>query len=339
MKIIATLGPSTCNKKVIEDLINSGADTLRLNFSHFYERQFVEMLSIARNIDEDVNIMADLQGKKIRVDDKLKDTFKIYNNEIVYFCGSDAYNLFSEGNDKIKIIPLNIKSDIIEDNEVNKISMKDGTMNFEVIDKNKGFIKVRVKDDGVIRAGKGCNIPDIDYKYTELSKKDKESLNWAIKNNIKIICQSFVESKSEIEDIKKYIQENNRNIDDIKILSKIETSTGLENYKEIIECCNGVIIARGDLIPECGILSSVEEEFGLLRKLEKYRKNKEIIIATHILDNMKKCTSPTINELESIYTFINTGATGFLLAGETSIGKYPVKTVKLLRELMDLYKK
>ena len=85
--------------------------------------------------------------------------------------------------------------------------MKDGTMNFEVIDKNKGFIKVRVKDDGVIRAGKGCNVPGINYKYSELSKKDKESLKWAINNNIKIICQSFVESKKEINDIKKYIEE------------------------------------------------------------------------------------------------------------------------------------
>ncbi|WP_196001360.1 pyruvate kinase [Clostridium sp. 1001271B_151109_B4] len=339
MKIIATLGPSTSNKKVIEDLISSGADTLRLNFSHFYGKQFLEMLSIARNIDKDIKIIADLQGKKIRVDEKLKDTFKIYTNEIVYFCGNDAYDLFSKGNDKIKIIPLNINSEIIEGNEVNKISMKDGTMNFEVIDKDRGVIKVRVKDDGVIRAGKGCNIPGIDYKYTKLSKKDKESLNWAINNNIKIICQSFVESKREIEDIKKYIQENNKDINEIKILSKIETSTGLENYEEIIECCNGIIIARGDLIPEYGMVSSVEAEFELLKKLKKYRKSKEIIIATHILDNMKKDTLPRINELESIYTFINSGATGFLLAGETSIGRYPIKTVKLLNELMNLYKK
>ena len=231
MKIIATLGPSTSNKKVIGELINSGADTLRLNFSHFYEKQFQEMLSIARNIDENIKIMADLQGKKIRIDEKLKETFKIYTNEIVYFCGNDAYNLFSEGKDKIKIIPLNINSEIIEDNEVNKISMKDGTINFEVIDKNKGFIKVRVKDDGVIRAGKGCNVPGINYKYSELSKKDKESLKWAINNNIKIICQSFVESKKEINDIKKYIEDNNGDIEEIKILSKIETSTGLENYR------------------------------------------------------------------------------------------------------------
>ena len=339
MKIIATLGPSTSNKKVIGELINSGADTLRLNFSHFYEKQFQEMLSIARNIDENIKIMADLQGKKIRIDEKLKETFKIYTNEIVYFCGNDAYNLFSEGKDKIKIIPLNINSEIIEDNEVNKISMKDGTINFEVIDKNKGFIKVRVKDDGVIRAGKGCNVPGINYKYSELSKKDKESLKWAINNNIKIICQSFVESKKEINDIKKYIEANNGDIEEIKILSKIETSTGLENYEEIMECCNGVIIARGDLIPECGMVTSVEEEFELLKKLKKYKKSKEIIIATHILDNMKKGTLPTINELESIYTFINIGATGFLLAGETSIGKYPIKTVKLLSELMNLYKK
>ena len=89
MKIIATLGPKTTNKEV---------DIFRLNFSHFYENQFNNMISIIRSIDKDMDIMADLQGKKVRVDESLKNVFKIYENEIVYFCGYDGYLIFDENN-------------------------------------------------------------------------------------------------------------------------------------------------------------------------------------------------------------------------------------------------
>ena len=315
MKIIATLGPKTTNKEVIKQLIDVGVDIFRLNFSHFYENQFNNMISIIRSIDKDMDIMADLQGKKVRVDESLKNVFKIYENEIVYFCGYDGYFIFDENNKKMKLIPLNISSEIISNNNIEKISMKDGTMNFKVIDQNNGFLKVRVINDGIIRGGKGCNIPGIYFENKELTKKDKKSLKWAIENNIKIISQSFVENKRDIDHIR------------------------VDNFKEIIRYSDGIIIARGDLIPECGLINSVDKEFDLLLKVKKYEKEKAVIIATHILDNMRKGIIPNINELESIYTFVNLGVTGFLLASETSIGNYPVKSVEMLKMLINLYKK
>ena len=328
MKIIATLGPKTTNKEVIKQLIDVGVDIFRLNFSHFYENQFNNMISIIRSIDKDMDI-----------DESLKNVFKIYENEIVYFCGYDGYFIFDENNKKTKLIPLNISSEIISNNNIEKISMKDGTMNFKVIDQNNGFLKVRVINDGIIRGGKGCNIPGIYFENKELTKKDKKSLKWAIENNIKIISQSFVENKRDIDHIRKYICEINGDLKSIKLLSKIETNLGVDNFKEIIRYSDGIIIARGDLIPECGLINSVDKEFDLLLKVKKYEKEKEVIIATHILDNMRKGIIPNINELESIYTFVNLGVTGFLLASETSIGNYPVKSVEMLKMLINLYKK
>ena len=238
-----------------------------------------------------------------------------------------------------KLIPLNISSEIISNNNIEKISMKDGTMNFKVIDQNNGFLKVRVINDGIIRGGKGCNIPGIYFENKELTKKDKKSLKWAIENNIKMKSQSFVENKRDIDHIRKYICEINGDLKSIKLLSKIETNLGVDNFKEIIRYSDGIIIARGDLIPECGLINSVDKEFDLLLKVKKYEKEKEVIIATHILDNMRKGIIPNINELESIYTFVNLGVTGFLLASETSIGNYPVKSVEMLKILINLYKK
>ena len=339
MKIIATIGPNSSNRKVLSELINNGVDIFRLNFSHFYESEFIKILNDSRSIKKDINIMADLCGRKVRVAENLKSVFKVYINEIVYFCSFDVYSLIVNNTDKSKIIPLNIKSEIIEKNDIKKISMKDGTMSFDIIDKDKIFLKAIAKDTVVVRAGKGCNIPGADLGENSLNDKDKENLKWAIDNNINIIGQSYVESSKDILCVREYIKKIKVNQNDIKIFSKLETITGLKNYREIMNYSDGIVIARGDLVPECGMEDSVEQEFELLKKLRSENYNKEIIIATHVLDSMKSGLNKNISEIESIYTFINNGVTGFLLAGETSIGKYPVQTVKLLNELIGRYKK
>lgn len=339
MKIIATIGPNSSNRKVLSELINNGVDIFRLNFSHFYESEFIKILNDSRSIKKDISIMADLCGKKVRVAENFKSVFKVYINDIVYFCSSDVYSLIVNNDDKSKIIPLNIKSEVIEKNDIKKISMKDGTMNFDIIDKDKIFLKAIAKDTGVVRGGKGCNIPGAYLGENSLNDKDKENLKWAIDNNINIIGQSYVESSRDILCVREYIKKVKGNQNDIKIFSKLETIIGLNNYKEIMNCSDGIVIARGDLVPECGMEISVEQEFELLKKLRDDKYNKEIIIATHVLDSMKSRLNSNINEIESIYTFINNGATGFLLAGETSIGKYPVQTAKLLNELIKRYKK
>ena len=146
MKIIATIGPNSSNKKILAELINNGVNILRLNFSHFYESEFIKILNDSRSIKKDIIIMADLCGKKVRVYEDLKSVFKVYPGDIVYFCSYDVYSLIVNTNEKIKIIPLNIKSEIIEKNDIKKISMKDGTMNFNIIDKDKVFFK-RLKEE------------------------------------------------------------------------------------------------------------------------------------------------------------------------------------------------
>lgn len=339
MNVIATIGPNSSNKKVLYGLINKGVDILRLNFSHFYENEFVRILNDSRSIDKNVKIMADICGKKVRVYEKLKNVYKIYSNDIVYFCSSDVYSVLSNNNDEMKIIPLTIKSEVIENNDIKSISMKDGTMNFEIVDKDKVFLKARVRENGIIRGGKGCNIPGVNLGINYLSNKDKQDIKWAIDNDVDIISQSYVESSSEILDIREYIKEIDGDLEKVRIFSKIETKLGLENYKEIMGYSDGIVIARGDLVPECGIINSVEEEFELLKRMKNNNYKKEIVIATHVLDNMKNGSMATMSELESIYTFINMGVTGFLLAGETSIGKYPIKTVQFLKEIIEVYQK
>ena len=113
MKIIATIGPNSSNKKVLFEFINNSVDILRLNFSHFYEEEFRKILSYARSIKKDISIMADLCGKKIRVYENFDKVFKVNYDEVVYFCSSDVYSIINNNDENVKIIPLSIMSEIL----------------------------------------------------------------------------------------------------------------------------------------------------------------------------------------------------------------------------------
>lgn len=338
MRIIATTGPSCKEKKVLKELIENGVDIFRFNFSHGNLEEFAKLQKNIKNIDEKVHIMGDLSGGKIRISDKLPYIYKIYNGEEILICGEDKYlKPTYASKDKIKIIPLNIHSKNLDSEKIKNISMKDNTMQFEIIEYTEKGIKALVTSGGIVRGGKGCNILGISRKKGELSEKDKGYLDWCIKQNIEIICQSFVEEVEDIKIIKKYIKEKKEKYNPY-IWAKIETPNGVKNGAEIINEVDGVVIGRGDLIPESTIVKAPIYQEEIIKQINILGE-KEIIIGTHILNSMKNGKRPEFSEVESIYNLINKKITGFLLSGETSIGKAPVQTVKFLKELIIKYSK
>ncbi|MGL4729973.1 MAG: pyruvate kinase [Clostridium sp.] len=339
MLIISTVGPSILEKGVIKEIIEEGTNVLRFNFSHGEREKFEELLKNAREIKKDIHIMQDLSGSKIRVSTKLPFIYKIYNGEEIVFCGEDKYN---EGKVKnydtnLRIIPLNIDSKKIISSNIEEISMKDNTMRFEVIKNEKGILLTKVISGGIVRAGKGCNIKGFDRKTMELSQKDKSDISWAIDKNVDIICQSFIEEESQITEIIDYIASMGKVRRIPKIWAKIETPRGVENIHKIAPLVNGILIGRGDLIAESSLVKAPKYQYEVLDNMKQYKK--EIIIGTHLLNSMKNGKSPELSEVECIYNLINAGVTGFMLAGETSIGKAPIKTVSFLSKLVNEYKK
>lgn len=334
MDIIATIGPKSMDKWVMKELIENGVTILRLNCSHFNKEEFESVVRQSRDIKSNVHIMVDLSGKKIRISKNLKYIYKVYNNQEVYFCGEDYYSQLSikELKDR-KYVPLNINTEKINKSNIHSISMKDNTMKFEVINKNDNLVRAKVLNGGIIRGGKGCNISEICDNDSALSKNDIENIIWALENNIDIICQSFVEEKGDIEIIKNLIKERNKFCD---IWAKVETPTGINNLKEILESVDTVVIGRGDLVPEAGVLNSVSLQEKAIKIIKG--ENKKVFIATHLLNSMKNGHLATLPEIESIYKFTNYGIDGFLLAGETSIGKAPIQTVKFLKNAIEYYK-
>jgi len=341
MHIIATIGPKSMEKYVLKEFMENGVDIFRLNCSHFNEDEFNRVIKYAREINKDVHIVADLCGKKIRVSEILKCVYKIFVGENVYFCGEDFYSTIeTENMEEMKLIPLSVKAEALISSDIRNISLKDDTMNFEILEKRQGIIKAKVISGGVIRGGKGCNIPDLDKSETFLTKKDKSDIDWALSKGVDIICQSYVDDKSDIDIVNRYIKSKiskSNKYKKPKIWAKVETRLGMENLNSISNRVDAVVIGRGDLVPECGLLDSVDLQSKAITDL--VHKGSSVIIATHLLNSMKNGERATLPEIESIYTFIKSGVSGFMLAGETSIGKTPIKTVEFLKESIDSYEK
>lgn len=338
MYIIGTVGPTVKDRTILKGIIDSGVNALRFNFIHGSAIEFLRFLKMSKEIKKDIEIILDLSGTKVRVSGKFEYIYKIYNEEEVYFCGEDKYEEIKKDTNKIKIIPLNIKNQILNENQYEKIGIKDNTMIFNVIDRSNGLIKAATVRGGIIRKGKGCNIKNLERKAISLSEKDKNAIIWGVKNKVDIICQSFVEEKEDIDEIRIFLNDNNM-LDKIKpkIWAKIETLNGVNNLKSILNEVDGIVIGRGDLIPETSIEDTPIYEEKIINEVTK-NKGKDIIIATHLFNSMKSGKMPSISEVESIYNFIKIGATGFLLAGETSVGKAPIKTVEFLNKLITKYK-
>lgn len=340
MYIIGTAGPNVKDKNILKGIIDSGVNALRFNFVHGNENEFVEFLKLAKEIDKNINVILDLSGSKIRVSNNFNHIYKIYNKEEVYFCGEDKYETIDRKKNeiKLKLIPLNVKNEILKEKDYKEISVKDNTMIFKVLGQDGEFIKAMAITGGIIRRGKGCNIKCLDRSKLSLNLKDKEALIWGIKNKVDIICQSFVEDRNDIKEVKDFIHENNLEKYSPKFWGKIETLNGVKNLKNILEEVDGIVIGRGDLIPETSIEDTPLYEEQIIKEVLK-EKEKDIIIGTHILNSMKNGKMPTISEVESVYNFIKSGVTGFLLAGETSVGKAPIKTVRFLKSLINKYNK
>ena len=336
MYLIGTAGPKIKDKIFLRSAIENGMNVLRLNFSHGKCEEFLEFVNVSRNINKNMKILVDMSGTKIRVSDKFQYISKVYDGEEIFFCGEDKYSFLKNFFKDKKVIPLNIEEKYLHENNYDNISIKDNTMQFKVIEKMHTGIKVKTICGGVVRRGKGCNIKGFDRRYMRLSLKDKNTILWGIKNNVDMFCQSFVEDSMDIIEVKQFILSNSENFKP-KIWAKIETEEGAKNINSIINECDGVIIGRGDMIPETSIEDTPIYEENIIKEIKEH-KNKDIIIATHILDSMKDGKRPTISEAECIYNFINKGINGFILAGETSVGRAPVKSVEFLKGLIDKYK-
>ncbi|MBT7497472.1 pyruvate kinase [Candidatus Woesearchaeota archaeon] len=319
-KIIGTIGPACADPLIIKQMLNEGMNVARINGSHGDFEDHEKAIKLIRTASQDVPILIDMPGSKIRLGDLPQD-LEIKKGEEISFIDIDFKDNFKEA------LPVNYTNIHKILKPTNKIMIDDGNLGFKVKEIKNKLIICEVLNDGVIKSRKGFHMPDLQLEYEELTKKDLEFINFAIKNDLDFIGVSFTNNRGHITKINNAIGEDN-----LKVIAKIETQRGVDNYKEIIEESYGIMIDRGDLGGE----TSPETIPKVQKKIinECNNQGKPIIIATQLLDSMIENSVPKKSEVSDIANAVLDGARALMLSAETAVGAYPLETIRVLTRVI-----
>eukprot|EP01080_Neovahlkampfia_damariscottae_P000106 gene106-4355_t len=330
-KILCTLGPASSSEEVLTKMMKSGMDCVRFNFSHGthegHEKLFNLVRNISKKIKQNVSILCDIQGPKIRVGEmekeiqvQRKQTIKVTSEKIV-------------GNEKrIQISYPHLCQDLSIDD---RIFINDGIIELKVIDKNDKDLICEVLNGGIISSRKGCNLPSGNLAINVVTKKDEKDLELIAKLNPEFLAVSFVGCSKDILDVKKRLSSLGN--DNIKVIAKIERPNAVKNIDEIISVSDGIMVARGDLGVEIPVFEVPRVQKDIVRKANQ--QGIYAIIATQMLESMTQNSRPTRAEANDVYNAVIDGADAVMLSGETSVGKDPVNVVRTMDQIVYLAEK
>ncbi len=322
-KIICTLGPSTDNDQVLKELILSGMDVARFNFSHANHEEHLGRLKKIEKYREELGIpvatLLDTKGPEIRIG-TFKDNKKVHLKEGQTFTLTSRDVIGDES--QVSISYPNLVYDI----EVgNRVLIDDGLIEMTVVSINETDIVCKVKNNGIVSNKKGVNVPGVHLTMPFISDKDREDIIFAINNQYDFIAASFVRTADDVKEIRKMLLKHKSKT---KIIAKIENYQGVEHIDEIIKASDGIMIARGDM----GVEIPYEEVPSIQKMIIKkvYNSSKQVITATQMLDSMIKNPRPTRAETTDVANAIYDGTSAIMLSGETAAGNYPVEALKTM---------
>ena len=328
-KIVATLGPAVNSKSMLKKILDEGVNVLRINFSHAHHDDVKTTISLIKDLNSTYNynaaILADLQGPKIRIGE-LKSDFFIKKGDVISFKTGAP---FTADKNEFYMSYSNFAKDV---KVGEKILIDDGKLIFKVTQTNqKNIVHAKAMLDGTIRSNKGVNLPNTDVSLPALTKKDKEDAVFAISQEVDWIALSFVRNSNDLKDLNTLINKYS----DVKIpvIAKIEKPEAILAIDEIIQNCDGLMVARGDLGVEIPC-----EQVPLIQKnlVFKAKKNRiPVIIATQMMESMMNSLTPSRAEVNDVANSIIDGADAVMLSGETSVGKFPVQVIKQISKIID----
>ena len=318
-KIIATVGPSVDSKNKIHELIDSGADVIRLNFSHGSHEDHKNIVDWVRDYPKSIAIMQDIQGPKIRTGISQEGTF-LEAGQVIELTSKKS-------NSTDKSIFINYENLLTDIKPGERIFIDDGQVVMRVIELNGKKMTANIEIGGELRDNQGVAFPDSKLSVSAITLKDKEDLAYGKKIGVDIVAVSFVRKASDITEVKALVESN------IKIIAKIELKEAMKNLDSIIDESDGVMVARGDL----GVQLPLEQvPFAQKNILDTANyKGKISITATEMLQSMKTSFRPTRAEVTDITNAILDGTDAVMLSAETSIGDHPNNVVKVMASICE----
>jgi len=325
-KIVGTLGPSSSDEATLRELILSGLNIARLNFSHGEHSTHLKNIELIRKISREtgktVGILQDLQGPKIRVG-------KLINDSMELEAGQTYKLVYGKQQIDPKIIPIDYLG-LVHDVQVgDRVMMDDGLYILEVSQLYDEIAEVKVIEGGRLKNRKGVNFPDSKLSLPAMTDKDSKDLLFGIANHVDFVALSFVQDPEDIRQIKSMIKALGS---DVPVIAKIEKLPAMEQIDEIAQLADGLMVARGDL----GVEASVERVPAFQRKIleagAKY--SKPVIIATQMLESMIQNPHATLAEVADVANGVLDGADCLMLSGEVAAGANPLKCVRKMASII-----
>ena len=327
-KIIATIGPSTNKYNDLKDLHSAGMNVARINMSH---ASHVDAISIIESIQKLNKIQSDLFGPiGILLDTQGPEIRTGINHSDIDLQTGDVVNLTIRDDVDVETssIKINYKGLIRSVDKGSKISIDNGLLNFQVLAKDKENLKCKVLDGGTLGSKRHVNLPGVRVDLPSITKKDRKDITFAIKHNVSFIALSFVRSAKDVVTLRSILK---RKKSQIKIIAKIENQEGLDNIHEITQAADMVMVARGDLGIETDLADLPNIQRRIMYASAKW--GRRSIVATHLLESMINNPTPTRAEVTDVANAIYEGSDAVMLSGETSIGKYPIQCIKMIKKI------
>ena len=325
-KILCTIGPATDNADMIEQLILSGMDGIRLNFSHgdyeSYKKIFKEIDNACVKENTPLSVLIDLQGPKIRLGELEKPEIEIKNGDKIEITTNNIKGTKDKISTSYKFLPLDAK---IGD----QVLIDDGLIRLRIIDKTDDSVNCIIENGGVLRPKKGMNLPGMKLSTLSITEKDYQDLEFALQYRIDYIALSFVRSANDILELKKWLKKRNF---EKPIIAKIEKKEAVDAFDSILEAADGIMVARGDLGVELPAQEVPLIQKQIIKKCNSV--GKLVITATQMLDSMIHNPVPTRAEASDVANAVLDGTDVVMLSGETSVGKYPLQTVRIMNAIV-----
>ncbi|WP_420175717.1 pyruvate kinase [Luteococcus sp. OSA5] len=325
--IVCTLGPATSSPERMEEIIAAGMDVARLNMSHGDHAEHEKRLKLTRDAAEKlgrtVGVLADLQGPKIRLGRFAEDKVMLSYGQTFTITTDDIQGDQTRCSTTFKGLPGDV-------NPGDPILIDDGRIALEAVEVTQTDVVCRVTVAGPVSNNKGINLPGVAVSVPALSEKDEEDLRWALGQDVDMIALSFVRNAEDIKRVHEIMDEEGRRM---PVIAKLEKPQAIENLDAIIDAFDAFMVARGDLGVELPLEEVPLVQKRIVRAARKWAK--PVIVATQMLESMISAPRPTRAEASDVANAILDGADAVMLSGETSVGAYPVETVRTMANIVE----
>lgn len=325
-KIVCTIGPASEKKEILLQLVKTGLNVARLNFSHGdhqeHGRRIQRLKEIEAQTGQTIGILLDTTGPEIRTGSLREDPVKLVQGEEIILSTKKVVGNSS----RISVTYQGLTGDV---ENGTRVLIDDGLIELEVVEVSDHEIRCRIINGGMLGSRKGVNIPGVSINLPALTDKDREDIRFGIRQGIHFIAASFVRRAENIDEIRKLLQDEDA--EGIYIIAKIENQEAVDNIDEIIGAADGIMIARGDLGVEIAPERVPVIQKSIINKCN--RAAKPVITATQMLDSMIRNPRPTRAEASDVANAIYDGTDAIMLSGESAIGDYPVEAVRTMTRI------